>query len=94
MVIGMVWYKNEDTFNEYKRISSTGAHEVHISFDEWLKAAEKELKEHEARGDTVVKVYIDPAELVLWAENRGLNIDADTCNRFADAVVRGKTYEE
>lgn len=52
-------------------------------FKDWLREVESAERRFQARGDTVVRVVLDPQKLAAWALLRGVEINPESKARFA-----------
>lgn len=87
IIAGLAWYKRED----YSRIIQimSDRHLLPNDFDIWLRKAEKGANELRAQGYTVVKVYVQPDEFLVWCKSVGLDVNATARIKYA-AFIAGK----
>lgn len=63
-------------------------------FEEWRENAQKHFDELFAQGVPVVKVVIDPEELLAWAKAQGRDIDGKARAEFATVVYQRNNTRE
>lgn len=86
----MVWYQEE----HYAALLAIfdDSHLLPPRFSDWLVRAEEKKAEVEARGDQVIKVYIDPATFPEWCEKKGLAKDANARAELALEVAQARSF--
>jgi len=77
----MSWWR-PDTYARIVEIS-VDKQNFPDTFKEWRKLAQKQFDTLRAEGLPVVKIVIDPDELLAWATSLGRNVDAKTRIEFA-----------
>jgi hypothetical protein len=80
MVVGFAWYR-PDQWQRVREISAD-ADDLHDSYLGWLQSAEERLKELRSSGLRVEKVDVHSEELILWCNERGLEINAEARSRY------------
>src|SRR5687767_7882637 len=80
MVVGIAWYRPK----QWQRVReiSADADDLHDSYLEWLQSAEETLKELRSRGLRVEKVDVHSEELILWCNERDLEINGEARSRY------------
>jgi len=81
-VTGLVWYTEKD-FDTTRAIFSD-CERLPCTYKDWLQQAERCLKVMADRGQLAYRIYIDPNKFPEWCRARGLNIDANGRNVFAN----------
>lgn len=76
--VPFVWWR-PDTYGRAREICAE--RDTPETFKEWRKAAQKTFDSLRAQGLPVVKVLVDPEELLTWAGGRA--IDAQLRAQFA-----------
>jgi len=86
----MVWYKEE----HYQALLAIfdDSHLLPPSYREWLVRAEEKKAEVEARGDQVIKVFIDPETFPEWCEKKDLAKDANARAELALEVAQARSF--
>jgi hypothetical protein len=86
----MVWYQEE----HYAALLAIfdDSHLLPPSYGDWLLRAEEKKAEVEARGDQVIKVYIDPATFPEWCEKKNLAKDANARAELALEVAQAHSF--
>jgi hypothetical protein len=86
----MVWYQEE----HYAALLAIfdDSHLLPPHFSDWLVRVEGKKAEVEARGDQVIKVYIDPATFPEWCEKKGLAKDANARAELALEVAQAHSF--
>ena len=81
MVVGFAWYRPE----QWQRVRdiSADADALADSYLEWLQLAEEKIQELRSNGLRVEKVDVHSEELILWCNERGLEINAEARSRYA-----------
>ena len=80
MVVGFAWYRPD----QWQRVREISADEddLHDSYLEWLQSAEERLQELRASGLRVEKVDVHSEALILWCNERGLEINGESRSRY------------
>jgi hypothetical protein len=81
MVVCFAWYRPE----QWQRVRdiSPDADALENSYEEWLGLAEAKLAELRSSGVDVKKVDIDSEQLILWCNERGIEVNASARSRYA-----------
>ena len=81
IVFGFAWYRPE----QWQRVRdiSSDAGALEDSYEEWLSLAERKLKELSSSGLQVEKVEVHSEQLILWCNERGLEVNAEARSRYA-----------
>ena len=81
IVVGFAWYRPE----QWQRVRdiSSDAPALEDSYEEWLSLAEQKLKELSSSGMRVEKVDVHSEQLILWCNERHLEVNAQARSRFA-----------
>jgi hypothetical protein len=80
-VVGFAWY-GPAQWQRVRDISSD-ADDLEDTCEEWLRLAEQKLTQLKAGGLRVEKVEVDSEQLILWCNERGLEINAQARSRYA-----------
>ena len=80
MVVGFAWYRPEH-WQRVREISAD-ADELHDSYLEWLQSAEGRFQELRSSGLRVEKVDVHSEALILWCNERGLEINGEARSRY------------
>lgn len=85
MTVNFAWYYRE----QWDKVRSLSKDRTSMErlYDDWLKAAEESVKEFEAKGDVVHKVYIDVKMLEAWAKRKRMQIDGQTRTAYANQLI-------
>ena len=86
IVVGFAWYRPE----QWQRVRdiSSDADALEDSYEEWLSLAEQKLKELSSSGVEVEKVDVHSEQLILWCNERGLEVNAQARSRYAVAKLQ------
>ena len=81
IVVGFAWYRPE----QWQRVRdiSSDAYALEDSYEEWLRLAEQKLKELSSSGLRVEKVDVHSEQLILWCNERRLEVNAQARSRYA-----------
>lgn len=82
---GFPWYTESDYANVLKVMSDR--HLLHDHFGEWLKAAEKQLKELHAAGQVTAKAHLNSVEFAAWCQRLNIDPDSHARRRWASEVA-------
>jgi hypothetical protein len=86
----MVWYREEhyaallELFDDSDLLPPT--------YGDWLARAEEKKAEVEARGDQVIKVFIDPETFPEWCAKKNLAKDANARAELALEVAQARSF--
>ena len=87
--LGLPWCRRED-WDEFVRVLEDSHQFRDLSYDEWLKGAERAFEDATRVGVRVEKVEIRPDDLVRWCRVNGQNVNSGTCTlmamNIADAI--------
>ena len=90
-VFGLAWFKKED----WPRLLeiSEGRDSLEETHAEWLKEAEKVIKNFKKQGLKIKKVPVTPNKLLIWCNDQGIPINGEARSRFAAYKLheKGKT---
>jgi hypothetical protein len=86
MVVGFAWYRPA----QWLRIRdiSSDADDLEDTYEEWLRLAEQKFAELRAAGLHVEKVDVDSERLILWCNERGLEMNAQARSSYAAETLR------
>jgi len=86
LVVGFAWYRPA----QWQRVRdiSSDADALEDTYEEWLRLAKQKLTELKAGGLRVEKVDLDSEQLILWCNERGLEINAQARSRYAAEKLR------
>jgi hypothetical protein len=76
IVVGVAWYRREQW--PMLRAMSADADDLEETYDEWVAATSRQIRDLESRGIRVRKIDVDVGTLTRWcqAERRVLNAEA------------------
>ena len=80
MVIGFAWYR-PDQWQRIREISAD-QDDLHDNYLEWLQSAEARFQEFRSMGLRVEKVDVQSEALILWCNERGLEINGKARSRY------------
>ena len=86
MVVGFAWY-GPAQWQRVRDISSD-ADALEDTYEEWLGLAEQKLAELRAAGLRVEKVDVDSERLILWCNERGLEMNGQARSTYAAETLR------
>ena len=86
LVVGFAWYRPAQ--GQRVRDISSDADALEDTYEEWLRLAEQKLTELKAGGLRVEKVDVDSEQLILWCNERGLEMNAQARSRYAAEKLR------
>src|SRR5215813_5917526 len=88
LVIGFAWYRPE----QWQRVRdiSSDADDLADTYLKWLQLAEEKLKQLRSSGVLVEKVDIHSEQLILWCNERGLEINGESRSQYASERLRLK----
>jgi hypothetical protein len=84
-VVGIPWYHESD-YASLRQLFEDG-HKLHLTYHEWLEAANSSFERLKSGGTIVEKVYITPDEFSAWGSARGQRLDAKARLDFANESV-------
>ena len=92
MVVGFAWYRPA----QWQRVrdTSSDADDLEDTYEEWLRLAEQKLTELKAGGLRVEKVDVDSEQLILWCNERGLEMNAQARSRYTAEKLRDSDREQ
>ena len=81
IVVGFAWYRPE----QWQRVRdiSSDAGALADSYEDWLSLAERKLQELSSSGLQVEKVDVHSEQLILWCNEGGLEVNAQSRSRYA-----------
>lgn len=84
-IAGMVWYRRE----EYEAIIAMmeDARKLPRSFESWHSQAKANEKRAQLDGFSVVRAFIDPSTFPNWCHTRGLSINSEARQIYANSVA-------
>ena len=85
MVIGIVWYKEEDYFI-LKDIFEDGD-TLPDTYSEWLKKSQDLFNNLIRKGLTPIKAYINPKTFPQWCIQRGYRLNAQARTAYANFIA-------
>ena len=84
-IAGMVWYRLEDY--DAALVIMEDRHKLPLTYAQWRMSAEQGEKQMRRAGWATTRAYIDPAQFVAWCNGRGLKVDAEARQLFANEVA-------
>jgi hypothetical protein len=86
VVVGVAWYRRK----QWQRVRdiSTDADDLENTYEEWLRLAEQKLAELTGAGLRVEKVDLDSEELIVWCNERGLEINGQARSSYTAERLR------
>ncbi len=90
MLQAMVWYKEA----HYRPLLTLfdDTHLLPATYREWLDRAEMKKREIEAKGDRVIKIFIDPETFPEWCRKRGCRLDAEARSQLAIEIAQAHSF--
>lgn len=86
--LAVPWFRREDYY-ELRKTFPDGDN-LPGRYDRWLRQAERIVEAAHAEKRVVVKATIDPREFSDWCRARGLSLDADARQQYADWYLQQK----
>ena len=86
----MVWYREEHYAALLALFDDSDL--LPQSYGDWLARAEEKKAEVEARGDQVIKVFIDPETFPEWCAKKNLAKDANARAELALEVAQARSF--
>jgi hypothetical protein len=88
----VAWYKP----NQWQRLReiSEDRDELEKTFWEWEILAENAMKDLNARGLPLTKITVDTEELLLWCNERGLNVTGESRSQYASWLLQEEDKKE
>ena len=80
LILGFAWYR-PDQWQRIREISAD-QEDLHDSYIEWLQTAEERFQELRSSGLRVEKVDVQSEALILWCNERGLEINGEARSRY------------
>ena len=84
--IGVAWYRPEEW--QILRNAATDKHQLEETYAEWLKEAERVVKELHKQGLQIVKIDVEDADLLLWCENQKVPLNAEARSKYTAFKVQ------
>lgn len=81
----IAWFTREN-FAAHKALDPHG---LQPTFDDWLRDAERGVKQLKLRGIVPERVVIDPNDFAAWCKSQSMKVDGRARGAFA-SVVRHK----
>jgi hypothetical protein len=90
--VGLAWYRPE----QWQRLReiSVDRGELEDSYQEWLRNAEKAIRELNRNGIQSVKVPLEVEELLHWCQSQNLPVDAEARSRYVTEKLQDETSEK
>ena len=85
MIIGIVWYKEED-YPILKNLFEDG-NTLPDSYSEWLEKTQNLFNQLIQKGLTPIKAYIDPETFPKWCIKRGHRLNAKARTAYANFIA-------
>ena len=85
---GLAWFKEED----WPRLLeiSEDREALEDTHSEWLKGAEKAIKNFKKQGIKVQKVPVTPNELLIWCNEKKIPVNGEARSKFAAHKLQEK----
>lgn len=84
--IGVAWY-HRDQWQRLREVS-TDVDKLEDTYDQWLWLATKHLKDMAAGGIEIGKVHIDVERLILWCEEKGMEVNGSSRAHYTAERLR------
>jgi hypothetical protein len=84
--VGVAWYKSEEW--ETLRNASTDKDKLEETYAEWLKEAERVVRELRQQGLQIIKVDVEIADLLLWCEGQDIPLNAEARAKYTAFKVK------
>ena len=85
-LVGAAWYRS-DQWGRLKEVSEDRA-DLEETWEEWIRTAEKSLRDFRAKEIQVGKVDVDVEELIRWCQSKRQPINAASRSAFAAEKLR------
>ena len=84
--VGVAWYRKE----QWPRLLEIAddKEKLEASYDEWVKIAQKTMREMEKLGLSLVKVDVDVEELLAWCQRRKIPVNGEARASFTSAKLQ------
>lgn len=84
-IAGLVWYRLED----YEAAISImeDRNQLPATYSAWRIKAEQSEKQMQRLGWITTRAYINAADFLAWCRARGLNLNAEARNQFANSIA-------
>lgn len=84
-IAGLVWYRLED----YEAAISImeDRNQLPATYSAWRIKAEQAEKQMQRLGWSTTRAYINAADFLAWCRARGLNLNAEARNQFANSIA-------
>lgn len=80
--IGILWFKDEARYREYKRII-TDPDALGNNYTSWMFKSQKFINLFESNGFHVIKIEAEVSEFVHWCTLHGISLNSTGLKRFA-----------
>ncbi len=89
--IAVCWYKEE----QWERLKEIVIDKDNIedSYLEWRKGAEKKLNELKSKGLNIKKILVDTEEMLIWANEKGKELNGDMRSQYAAHILKNRGNE-
>jgi len=74
-VIGIAWYKDEDTYRRALEVF-TDSQNMPATFEDWKAIVGKQVELIKDTGNSAIRADIDPEIFVAWCASRGIVADS------------------
>ena len=88
-LVGVAWYRS-DQWDRLKEVSEDRA-DLEETWEEWIRMAEKSLRDFRARGIQLGKVEVDVEELIQWCQSKQQPIHAASRAAFAAKKLQSES---
>ena len=85
-LVGLAWYRS-DQWERLREVSEDRA-DLEETWEEWIRTAEKTLRDLQAKGVQAVKVDVDVEELVRWCQSKQQPVRGASRANFAAEKLR------
>lgn len=88
VLVGLSWFRSADDFAVLRPLMVDD--NLPVTYADWIRRAEEQVRKLEASGYTVHRAYLDPVAFPLWCARNNRQIDAEARRDFAarEAVAR------
>jgi hypothetical protein len=89
--VGLAWYQPEQ-WQRLREISQD-RNNLEDTYREWVRNAEKAIRELNRNGIQIVKVTLDVEELLLWCQSQNIPVDDEARSRYVTEKLPGEMQQ-
>src|SRR5690349_8766442 len=87
--IGVAWYRPEEW--ETLRNGSTDKDQLEETHAQWLKEAERVVKQLRQQGLQIIKIDVEVADQMLWCESQKIPLNAEARSNYTAFKVQQRS---